>query len=122
MRYLLLIYADERAQADISPDQIERLMKDWWEYEGWLRETGWHRAGEALQPIATGTTVRVRDGQTLTTDGPFAETKEQLGGFYLIECDDLDQAIEAAARLPAAPYGSIEIRPIQEFEVPEPGS
>jgi hypothetical protein len=122
MRYLLLIYADERAQADISPDQIERLMKDWWEYEGWLRETGWHRAGEALKPIATGTTVRVRDGQTLTTDGPFAETKEQLGGFYLIECDDLDQAIEAAARLPAAPYGSIEIRPIQEFEVPEPGS
>jgi hypothetical protein len=119
VRYLLLIYADEQAQADIPPDRLGELMKAWWEYEGWLRDKGWHRGGEALQPIATGTTVRVRNGETLTTDGPFAETKEQLGGFYLIECDDLDQAIEAAARLPASPYGSIEIRPIQEFEPPE---
>ena len=123
MRYLLLIYGDEKAQAEMQantpPEELERTMKGWWDYDVWLREAGWHRGGEALQPTATGTTVRVRDGNTLTTDGPFAETKEQLGGFYLIECDNLDQAIEAAAKIPASPWGSIEIRPIDEFAMPE---
>ena len=123
MRYLLLIYGDEKAaaerQASMPPEELERTMKGWWEYTAWLQEAGWHRGGEALEPTSTGTTVRVRDGETLTTDGPFAETKEQLGGFYLIECDDLDQAIEAAARIPSSPWGTIEIRPIQEFDAPE---
>ena len=119
MRYLLTIYGDEKAQAEIPPDQLEPVMKAWWEYDAWLRDTGWHRGGEALKPTSTGTTVRVRDGKTLTTDGPFAETKEQLGGYYLIECDNLDQAIEAAAKMPAAPNGTVEIRPIQEFDQPE---
>jgi hypothetical protein len=119
VRYLLTIYGDENAQAAIPPDQRDQVMKAWWEYDTWLQDTGWHRGGEALQPTPTGTTVRVRDGRTLTTDGPFAETKEQLGGYYLIECDNLDQAIEAAAKMPAAPNGAVEIRPIQEFEQPE---
>ncbi len=116
MRYLILIYGDEKAWAEMPPDQLDQSMKAWWEYDQWLRDAGWHRGGDALQPTSTATTVRVRDGKTLTTDGPFAETKEQLGGFYLIECDNLDQAIEAAAKLPSSPTGSSEIRPIEEFD------
>jgi hypothetical protein len=76
------------------------------------------RGGDALQATATATSVRVRDGKTMTTDGPFAETKEQLGGFYMVDCDNLDQAIEAASRIPAARGGTIEVRPIAEFEAP----
>jgi hypothetical protein len=72
--------------------------------------------GEALHPVNTATTVRVRDGKTLTTDGPFAETREQLGGYYVLECKDLDEAIEAAAKIPGAKHGSIEIRPLMVFE------
>ena len=116
MRYLILIYGDEKAWTDTPPDQMDAYLKTWWEYDQWLRDQGWHRGGEALQPTPTATTVRVRDGKTLSTDGPFAETKEQLGGYYLIECDNLDQAIEAAARIPSSPMGSTEIRPIQEFD------
>ena len=74
------------------------------------------KGGDALQPVATATTVRVRDGATETTDGPFAETKEQLGGFYILDCEDLDEAIEYAAKIPSAKFGSIEIRPIMVFE------
>ena len=81
-----------------------------------VRESGHMQAGEALQSTATATTVRVRDGQTMTTDGPFAETKEQLGGFYLVECSDLDEAIGIAAKIPGAAHGSIEVRPLMEFE------
>ena len=122
MRYLLLIYGDEKAWAEMPPEKLDESLKAWWEYDQWLRDAGWHRGGDALQPTPTATTVRVRDGKTLTTDGPFAETKEQLGGFYLIECDNLDQAIEAAAKLPSTPMGSSEIRPIQEFDQAEPPS
>jgi hypothetical protein len=77
------------------------------------------RGGDALEPTTVATSVRVREGEVLTTDGPFAETKEQLGGFYLIECDNLDQAIEAASRIPAARGGTIEVRPIAEFDQPQ---
>jgi hypothetical protein len=79
------------------------------------RAAGVNRGGEALQPTSTATTVRVRDGKTVTTDGPFAETKEQLGGYYLFECKDLDEAIQWAAKIPGAKFGSIEVRPIWEF-------
>ena len=116
MRYLILIYGDEKTLMDTPSDEMDAYLKTWWEYDQWLLDQGWHRGGEALQPTPTASTVRVRDGKTLTTDGPFAETKEQLGGYYLIECDNLDQAIEAAARIPSSPTGSTEIRPIQEFD------
>jgi hypothetical protein len=81
-------------------------------------DRGLMKGGEALQPTATATTVRVREGDTLTTDGPFAETKDQLGGFYLVDCKDLDEAIEVAARIPDARRGSIEVRPIMDVDMP----
>ena len=115
MRYLLLIYGDEARRQSPPPEEMEATLKPWWEYTEWLKEKGWYLAGDALQPTATATTVRERDGKAITTDGPFAETKEQLGGYYMIECDDLDQAIEAASRMPALERASIEVRPIQEF-------
>jgi hypothetical protein len=121
VKYLLLIYNQEGEwQAPTSPQEMEASLKPWWDYGSWLKEKGWYLEASALQPTASATTVRVREGKTLSTDGPFAETKEQLGGFYLIDCDNLDQAIDAASRIPLAEVGSIEVRPIQEFpEGPE---
>jgi hypothetical protein len=116
MRYLLLIYNDERLRADMSAQAQEFPV--WDDYGKWLVDKGWMRGGEALQPTAQATTVRAPDGTPVATDGPFAETKEQLGGFYLLEVDHLDDAIEAAGRCPAAAYGSIELRPIMEFPAP----
>jgi len=87
-------------------------------YGKWLTDKGWIRGGDALQTSAQATTVRLRKGETLTTDGPFAETKEQLGGYYEVECQNLDQAIEAASRIPSVGTGSIEVRPIMEFDTP----
>ena len=116
MQYLLLIYGDETARPDPSPEEMEVMLKPWWDYQDWLTKNGWYMGGEALQRTPTATTVRQQDGKALTTDGPFAETKEQLGGFYMIDCEDLDQAIEAASRMPALERGSsIEVRPILEF-------
>jgi len=115
MRYLLLIYGDEAAHNAMSPAELEAEMGAYWAYTNAVKEAGINLGGEALHPIATATTVRVRDGKTLTTDGPFAETKEQLGGFYLLDCKDLDDAIAWAAKIPGSHYGSIEIRPIVEF-------
>ena len=114
MRYLLLIYQDEVAHSQWSEEQLAA------EYQAYSALGGEFQkyevqAGEALMPTNTATTVRVRDGRTLTTDGPFAETKEQLGGFYLLNCKDLDEAIEAATKMPTVTNGSIEIRPIMEF-------
>ena len=106
MEYLLLIYGDERAAEEYAknatPEEQEAGMQDWWKYGAWLDEKGIRRAGEALHDTTQATTVRVRDGETVTTDGPFAETKEQLGGFYLIDVANLDEAIEAAAKCPGA--------------------
>jgi hypothetical protein len=115
MRYLLLIYEDESGWASLSPEEQAAGMAGYNGFTEWLRDQGLMRAGEALAPTTSATTVRVRDDQTLTTDGPFAETKEQLGGFYMIECDDLDRAIDAASRIPGARHGSIEVRPIAEY-------
>jgi hypothetical protein len=111
MRYLLLIYTPELPDADMTdapPDEWEAygaFTRD-------IRERGLYEAGEALHPTSSATTVRVRNGETVTTDGPFAETKEALGGFYLIDAKDLDEAIEVAAKIPGAKQGSIEVRPI----------
>lgn len=115
MQYLCLIYADEKAQANMSEAEMGALFQAYGKYTEELREAGAMLAGEALQPIATATTVQVRNGRTLTTDGPFAETKEQLGGFYMIEANDLDEAIAWAAKIPSATVGSIEVRPIMVF-------
>jgi hypothetical protein len=114
MRYLLLIYTDETADQG-SPEDFELMMKEYGAFGQWLEDAGIGRGGEALQSVQTATTVRVRDGRTLTTDGPFAETKEQLGGFYLVDAKDLDQAIEAASRIPGAKSGCVEVRPLMEF-------
>ncbi len=109
MQYMLLIYVPENAAGG---DQGMPDMAPWDAYTEWLRDKGIYRAGDPLAPTTAATTIRVRDGRTLTTDGPFAETKEVLGGYYLIETDDLDVALEAAARCPGALYGSMEVRPV----------
>jgi hypothetical protein len=114
MKYALLIYGDERAQEAASSDERQAMYEEYDKFAAWLVERGWMRGGDELAYSTSATTVRVRDGEVLSTDGPFAETKEQLGGYFLIECDDLDQAIEAAGKLPGARVGSIEIRPIIE--------
>ena len=115
MQYLLLIYRSE-AQAAADGEAGRTAMMD--EYRAFTQgiiQAGNFKAGDALQPISTATTVRVRDGKTLSTDGPFAETREQLGGYYLVEAKDLDEAIAIAARVPSAKFGSIEVRPIMVY-------
>ena len=119
MQYALLIYGDERRGENASPEETKEVMDQWWKYEAWLGERGIKRAGEALQPTIQATTVRIKGEETLTTDGPFAETKEQLGGFYLIEVANLDEALQAARNCPGAWFGSIEVRPVMEFEAPQ---
>ncbi|MGH2817546.1 MAG: YciI family protein [Actinomycetota bacterium] len=115
MRYLLLIYGPEWDSTGMTPEQQQASMDEWTGYTADLMTRGALEGGEALEPTNTATTVRVRNDETLTTDGPFAETNEVLGGFYLINCKDLDEAIEIAAACPAAGAGSIELRPITEF-------
>jgi len=116
MQYLLMIYGDEQAHAQWSQAQLDQEMREYYAFTEEVRQRGAYVAGEALHPTNTATTVRVRNGKTLTTDGPFAETKEQLGGFYLVDCKDLDEAIAWAAKIPGARDGSIEVRPIVVFE------
>jgi len=118
MRYALLIYASEQDWATQTEEQSQAVNQEYMAFTKDIIDRGLMKGGEALQATATATTVRVRDGETLTTDGPFAETKEALGGFYLVDCKDLDEAIEVAARIPDARRGSIEIRPIMEVDMP----
>jgi len=118
MKYICLIYDEEATLNAMSPSDWEGLMGEYFAFGDSIRTSGHYLAGDALQPVATATTVRVRNGRTSTIDGPFAETKEQLGGYYLIEARDLNDAIQVAARIPSARLGSIEVRPIQEFERP----
>ena len=115
MQYLLLIYENEAIANEMTPEQQGAFYNDYMEYSKAVRDSGHFKAGDALQPVAKATTVRVRDGKTLTTDGPFAETREQLGGYYLVEAADLDEAIKLAARIPSSRHGSIEIRPVMQF-------
>lgn len=110
--YLLLIYGDEAAWVDSTDEDRAETHRAYGEYSRWLAERGWMKGGDALHDTDQATSVRVKDGERLVTDGPFAETKEQLGGYYLVEVEHLDDAIEAAARCPGATYGTMEIRPI----------
>lgn len=114
MKYMLLIYTNPNTR--MSDAELQAEMNAYWGYEEEVRKSGVHIAGEALQPVSTATCVRVRDGKTLTTDGPFAETHETLGGFYFIEAKDLDEAIQWAAKIPSSVHGTIEVRPIMSFE------
>ena len=116
MRYLLLIYSDESRLAQMTDADREAEMQTWWEYDTELRGAGATSVGEALQPTTTATSVRDDGGKPLVTDGPFAETREQLGGFYVLDVPDLDEAIKWAHRCPAATYGTVELRPVQEFD------
>jgi hypothetical protein len=118
MRYALLIYANEQDWASQTEEQSQAVNQEYMAFTKDIIDRGLMKGGEALQSTATATTVRVRDGETLTTDGPFAETKDQLGGFYLVDCKDLDEAIEVAARIPDVRRGSIEIRPVMDVDMP----
>ena len=115
MRYLALIYNDETIYTKQTEAEGQVVFQEYMQYTEDGRGAGVIKAGEALQPTHTATTVRVRNGKTSTTDGPFAETKEQLGGFYLLECADLDEAIAWAAKIPGAKDGCVEVRPIADF-------
>jgi hypothetical protein len=115
MKYLCLIYDDEAVWAGMSEAAIAAVMAEHEAFTNGIQASGQYVLGEALQPVATATIVRVRNGRTTTTDGPFVETKEQLGGFYLINATDLNEAIAVAAKIPEARTGSIEVRPIMDF-------
>ena len=115
MKYLCLIYENEKNWETTPPAESEAVMDEYFSFTEDLRKNGKLVACEALQPTPTATTVRVRNGKVSTTDGPFVETKEQLGGFYLIEATDLNDAIQVAARIPSARVGGIEIRPVVDF-------
>ena len=116
MRYMLLIYGAEELMSSHNEEEMGKVMAAYNSYTEELQGSGKMLGGEALQPTANATTIRVRDGKTVVTDGPFAETKEQLGGYYAVEADNLDEAMEWAAKIPGALSGSIEVRPIVDFE------
>jgi hypothetical protein len=115
MQYLLLIYRAEADMAKMDAAAGKKMSEEYGAFTQSIIQSGNFKAGDALQRSTTATTVRVRDGKTLTTDGPFAETREQLGGYYLVEAKDLDTALEIAARIPGAKVGSIEVRPIMVY-------
>ncbi len=117
MQYLALIYTEDDASPSPGDDGFDAYMQGYYSATETYKSAGIMMGGEALQPTSTATSVRVRDGKTETMDGPFAETKERLGGFYLLDCRDLDHAIEMAALIPDAKYGTVEVRPI--MEIPE---
>jgi len=115
MQYLCLIYDDEKLIDNLPPAERGAFFGEYGAFTKDIKASGHFVGGDALQPVATATTVRIRDGKVATTDGPFAETREQLGGYYLIEAKDLDEALKIAARIPSARYGSIEVRPIMVY-------
>ncbi|MGA2055436.1 MAG: YciI family protein [Bradyrhizobium sp.] len=115
MQYLLLIYRSEAELFKMSDADRQKMGADYGTFTQSIIQSGHFKAGDGLQPTTTATTVRVREGKILTTDGPFAETREQLGGYYLVEAKDLDAAIGIAARIPGAKDGSIEVRPIMVY-------
>jgi hypothetical protein len=112
MQYLLLIYQNEKEAASAPAAARTTMHQDYATFTQGIVKSGHFKAGDGLQPTTTATTVRVRNGKTMTTDGPFAETREQLSGYYLVDAKDLDEAIGLAARVPSAKFGSIEIRPV----------
>jgi len=115
MKYLCLIYENEKEWEKLPPAESEAIMNEYFAFTNDIQASGKLLGGEALQPTTTATTVKVRNGKVSTTDGPFVETKEQLGGFYLIEANDLNEAIKIAARIPSARFGGVEVRPVMDF-------
>jgi hypothetical protein len=116
MKYAFTIYTDESQRESATPEQMEQVSQAYGAVTQEMNEKGIFVAGDGLYPTATATTVRVRDGERSVTDGPFAETKEQLGGFYVLDCKDLDEAIEWAAKIPGSQVGSVEVRPILVYD------
>jgi hypothetical protein len=115
VQYLCLIYEDEREWQKLPQAESEKVIGEYSAYTESIRKSGHYVGGNALQPTQTATTVRVRKGKVSTSDGPFAETKEQLGGYYLLQARDLNEAIQIAARIPGARFGAVEVRPIMEM-------
>ncbi len=122
MKYALLIYGDEKARENAPPEAVDMMYEAYGKFGAELDERKAFVAGEELEPTSTATSVRIEGGpggEVVVTDGPFAETKEQLGGFYIVECETLDDAIELAAKVPSAPFGTIEVRPVTRGPRPE---
>jgi hypothetical protein len=115
MRYMMLIFSDQSTGREMSQSERDEMMSSHMAFAREMRERGVMKGGDELHPASIATTIRVRDGETLTCDGPFVETKEQIGGYYILDCRDLDEAIECAAKIPTAARGAIEIRPIVDF-------
>ena len=115
MKYLCLIYDDEKLYETMTKEEGDAFMGEYFAFTEGAKASGHYIAGEALQPVSTATTIRIRNGKMSTTDGPFAETKEQLGGFYLVEAKDLNEALQVAAKIPSVKIGSIEVRPVVDF-------
>jgi hypothetical protein len=116
MQYLLMIYRSEAELGTMNATDRKNMTAEYGVFTQSIIQSGHFKAGDGLQPTSTATTVRVRDGKTLTTDGPFAETREQLGGYYLVEAKDLNAALEIAARIPGAKTGSVEVRPVMIYD------
>ena len=116
MQYLLLIYRNEAELVHMTADDRKKMTAEYGTYTQSIIQSGHFKAGDGLQPTTTATSVRVRDGKIMTTDGPFAETREQLGGYYLVEAKDLDTALGIAARIPGAKTGTIEVRPVMIYD------
>jgi hypothetical protein len=115
MKYLCLIYDEEKKLESMPKSDADAFMGEYFTFTDTIKKSGQYIAGEALQPVQTATTIRIRNGKISTTDGPFAETKEQLGGFYMINARDLNEAIQVASKIPSARIGSIEVRPVMDF-------
>jgi hypothetical protein len=116
MKYLLLLYGDESQWANASPEDIERELAEYQSFSSEINGAGVFISGEALEATNSATTLRIRHGESSLTDGPFAETREQLGGYYLLDCKDLDEAVTWASKIPAAQTGSVEIRPVMNYD------
>jgi hypothetical protein len=118
MRYLCLIYEDQQAWQNMSEADMQKGMAEYNAFTENIKKNGYYVGGEALQPTSTAKSVQVRNGKISTTDGPYVETKEQLGGYYLIKAKDLNDAVQVASRIPGAKHGTVEVRPIMEFDQP----
>jgi hypothetical protein len=116
VKYMLTIYRDENRFEGLGPEEAKQALDAYSAFGREVEAAGAFLSGEGLQPTATATTVQVRDGERIVSDGPFSETKEQLGGYYLLECKDLDEAIEWAAKIPGAKHGTVEVRPVMDYE------
>lgn len=121
MRYMLLINVDPAAYAGVSQEEQGVLFQEYFAVTDEMDKRGVRESGAPLQPINMATTIRIRNGKTITTDGPFAETKEHLVGYYILNCKNLDEALEFASKIPDARFGSVEVRPVQEITAPPQG-